>query len=104
VLVAMRDGSWTRSASATLGGSTSRPITAVGPSMLPQHHARRRCVDTMGECPRIIKRTMLTADRLRAGRKQCELGDTTVDDHGGLEVPRQLEAGKGQDVRALPCH
>lgn len=46
--------------------------------------------------------SMLTANRSRAGRTQCELGDSRIDDHGGLEVPRQLKAGKGQDVRALP--
>jgi hypothetical protein len=47
---------------------------------------------------------MLTADRLRADREQCDRRDSRVDDHGGLEVPRQLEASKGQDVRARPYH
>lgn len=45
--------------------------------------------------------SLLTMDRLRAGRIECERGDGRDDDDQGTAVPGQLEAGKGQDVRSL---
>lgn len=39
-------------------------------------------------------------DRLRAGRIECERGDGRDDNHQGTAVLGELEAGKGQDVRA----
>jgi hypothetical protein len=41
-------------------------------------------------------------DRVRAGHPQRECRNRTIDDDQRTAVPRELEAGKGQDVRALP--
>jgi hypothetical protein len=44
----------------------------------------------------------LTINDVRAGRIECEQRNGRDDDVAGLKVLRELEAGKRQDVRALP--
>lgn len=100
-----RDAGWALDKSARhLGGSTSshhhlrRPLLAApNTTRAPAMHR-----GLPGEHGGMAYEPLLTATPSRAGRHQCQLGDGSLDDDRGLEVPRQPEAGKRQDVRARP--
>jgi hypothetical protein len=78
-----------------VGHHRSRPL--IAPST---PRARRRCSREQRISTHTILGTMLTGDRFRAGRNPFQVGDGRINHNGRLEVPRQLEAGQRQDVRA----
>lgn len=78
-----------------VGHHRSRPLIAPSTS-----RARRRCSREQRISTHTILGTMLTGDRFRAGRNPFQVGDGRINHNGRLEVPRQLEAGQRQDVRA----